>query len=507
MKRLVLFVAMLGLPLLAAAQTPPAPPTPPAPAPQVEPPTPPTPPTPPSRAPRAVMAPVYIDEMAIQDALRAARDVQRIDVEAIKEQARFAAEQAREAVQKSLPEMKMHLDDMKVHFDDFKYSFQDRLFTTPFGQDGDSNYSRGQSYLNQRQYEQAITAFERVIAQKTTRADAAHYYKAYAQFKLAKTDDALTTVAQLRKEYPQSRYLNDAKALEADARRLKPQDIVDDDEIKLLAINAMQQAEAERAIPLLEEVLNKNNSLGVKKRALYVLALRGDQPRARAILLNYAKGAGNPDLQLEAIRYIAQNRDRQTTSSDLQQIYQSTQDTNVKLAIISAYRSSGNTTALVNIAGTTGTPVAIRQSAISGIAGIGVPQDLWTLYQKETDKDLRLQMVSAFGSMQALDQLNQVLKTEKDPEVRRRAVRSLGNLKSEQTGKMLVDMYGAEQDVETRKAVITALASQNNAEALVAIARKEQSTPLQTEIVRKLADLAGRGSKAAVDFMAEIIKR
>ena len=82
-------------------------------------------------------------------------------------------------------------------------------------------------------------------------------------------------------------------------------------------------------------------------------------------------------------------------------------------------------------------------------------------------------MVSAFGSMQALDQLNQMLKTEKDPEVRRRAVRSLGSLKSEQTGKMLVDMYGTEQDVETRKAVITALGNQNNADALVAIARKE----------------------------------
>ena len=496
MKRLVLIAAILGLPMAAAAQTPPPPPTP-APLPPVAPapvaaPVPPLPP--PSRAPMPVMAPVYVDQLAIQEAMIAAREaqkeLQKIDVEHIKEQAKMAAEEAKRFSE-------WHLDDMK-------FSLQDRMFT--FSQEGDSNFSSGQSHLSQRQYEQAIMRFDRSIAQKSPRADAALYYKAYAQFKLGKTDEAVATVAQLRKEYPQSRYLNDAKVLEADAKRLTPQQIQDDDDILMLAIMAQQQAEAERAIPLLEGVLTKNNSLNVKKRALYVLAAKSDTPRARQILLSYAKGAGNPELQLEAIRYIAQNRDRQTTSADLQQIYLATSDTNVKMAIISAYRQSGNAPALVSIANSPNTPVEIRRSAISGIAGIGVPQDLWTLYQKEENKELRLHMISAFGSMQALDQLNQVLKTEKDPEVRRRAVRSLGSLKSEQTGKILVDMYGTEQDVETRKAVISALSSQNNAEQLIAIARKERDMNLRTEIVRKLADLANRGSKPAIDFMAEIIK-
>ena len=45
------------------------------------------------------------------------------------------------------------------------------------------------------------------------------YWKAYAQFKLAKSDDAVATIAALRKDFPSSRYLGDAKVLEADARR------------------------------------------------------------------------------------------------------------------------------------------------------------------------------------------------------------------------------------------------------------------------------------------------
>ena len=508
MKRLVLFVAIVGWPLAAAAQVaPPAPPAPPVPVPAPAPVAAPAPPTPPSRAPRPVMAPVYVDDFAIREAVIAAREAQQIDVRAAQEEARAAAEAAREAQRAAadhMREMKFVAPAPMLHFDNH-FTFQDRPFSFTFGQEGEGRFSSGQSHLGQRQYERAIVEFDRAIAQKSARADAAYYYKAYAQFRLGKTDDALTTIAALRKEYPQSRYLNDAKVLEADARRLKPADIVDDDEIKLLAISAMQQAEAERAVPLLEEVLNKNNSLAVKKRALYVLALKSDQPRARQILLGYAKGGGNPDLQLEAIRYIAQNKDQKTTASELQQIYQATTDTAVKMAIISAFRSSGNMPALVSIANTPNTPIAIRQSAISGISSIGGPQDLWALYQKEENKELRLQMIGAFGSMQALDQLNQILKTEKDPEVRRRAVRSLGSLRSEQTGKMLVDMYGAETDIETRQAVITALGNQNNAEALVAIARKETNVQVKTSIVRKLTDLASR-SKVAADYLMELIK-
>jgi HEAT repeat protein len=507
MKRLVLTVAMLALPVAAAAQVPPPPPGPPPapPVPVIEAPLPPLPPVPPL-PPIAVRAPVYIDEYAIQEAVRAAREM-RVDVEGVREQARIAAEAVRIDVEMIKEQAKAAADQAKMalkpDFDfDFKWSIQDRMFTTSFGQEGDANYSSGQSHLGQRQYDQAIIRFDRVIAARSSRADAAHYYKAFAQFRLGRTDDALATIAALRKEYPQSRYLTDAKVLEADARRLKPQDIVDDDEIKLLAIGAMQQAEAERAIPLAEEVLNRNNSLAVKKRALYILALKSDNPRARQILLSYAKGQGNPDLQLEAIRYIAQNRDKQTTAADLQQIYQATQDTSVKLAIINAFRQSGNTPALVTIANSPNAPIEIRRSAVSGIAS---PQDLWPLYQKEENKELRLQMISAFGSMHALDQLNQILKTEKDPELRRRAVRSLGSFKSDQTGKMLVDMYGSEQDIETRKAVINALGSQNNAEALVSIARKESNQSLKLDIVRRLTEMASR-SKVAADYLMELIK-
>jgi HEAT repeat protein len=381
----------------------------------------------------------------------------------------------------------------------------DHLFDYQFsyGSQSDSSYSSCLSYISQRRYDEAVARCDRVIAAKGTRTDAALYWKAYAQWKLKQTDPALTTIAQLRKEHAQSRYLADAKVLEQDIRRVDPATVVDDD-LKLLAIQSMQSVEPERAIPLLEGVLGATNSLPVKKRALYVLA-QSTQPRAQQIILNIARGQGNPDLQLEAIRYLRTGKDRQATAAELQRIYESTTDLTVRRAIIDAYTSTWNTNALVHIASTSGAPMPLRQQAISGLTSVAAPAELWALYQKESDRDLKMQMVSAFGSMQALDQLTQIIKTEKEPAVRARAVRALGGMRPEKTGQMLADLYSADQDVETRKAVVSALSSQSNAEGLVAIARKEGNLELKRMIVERLSHLAPK-SKVAADYLMEIIR-
>ena len=497
MKRVLTFVAIVVLlPMAVAAQVPPTPPAPPAPAPVVGPPIPPLPPDalPVPRAPRPVIAPTAIEPWELEHTLRAAaeaqREAQRINADAVREAVRAAEIQTRD----------MRWATPVFHPGDFHFDYMD---WQPFGQESNNAFNQGRSFLDQRQYERAIVSFDRVIAQKSTRSDAALYYKAYSQWKLGRPDDAVATINQLRKEYPQSRYLKDASALEVDVKKTPPQQIVDNDEIKLLAINAMKDTDPERAVPLLEDVLNKTNSLRVKRGALSVLA-HINTPRTRQILLSYAKGSGNPDLQMEAIRYIAVNRDNQTTSTDLRQIYEATDDVNIRRAIIAAYQSSGNKTELVRIAGTTGTPVAVRQQAISGLTNIAAPQELWALYQKETDKDLKIQMIRAFSAMGAVEQLTQILKTEKDPDVRRQAIRSLGGQKT--TTQMLVDLYASEQDLENRKAVISALSSQENAEALIAVARKETNLPLKTEIVRRLSEMANRGNKVAAEYMLEILK-
>ena len=60
-----------------------------------------------------------------------------------------------------------------------------------------------------------------------------------------------------------------------------------------------------------------------------------------------------------------------------------------------------------------GTAEAIKE-IFSQMPGQINPDELWSLYQKETNKELKMQMVSLFGSMDAADHLNRIVTTEKD---------------------------------------------------------------------------------------------
>ena len=519
MKRVALFVGMsILVPALASGQNPPRPPAPPPPAPapvvQGVPPVPIVAPVPaPAPAP-VVVAPTILDPFQIDEAVRAARLAGRVlDADELRmalqqaEMARAQSDMFRAQVAQTIDTRHIADDARRLASTTIwsPYDLQDQRFSL-FSQESDGSYESGKNYLNQKQYEQAILRFDRTIAAKGARADGALYWKAFAQFKQSKTDDALATIAQLRRDYAQSRYLADARVLEAEVRKPKDLAAIEDDDLLLLAINGLMNSDPPKAIPLIEGVLGRASSLKVKQRALYVLAL-SDQAQAHQILLNYAKGTGNPDLQREAINYLAQRRNKQkTTSTDLLDIYNSTQDPAIKMAVLSALRATGASAPLVSVVNNTTAPMAIRQSALSNLTELVSPQEFWNLYQKETDRDLRLQMVSIFSSMGAVDQLNQIVKTEKEPTVRQRAIRSLGNQKAERTGTTLVDIYTAEQDRDTKLAVISALATQNNADGLVSVARKETSLEIRTSIVKRLADMAPR-SKAAADYLAEIIKR
>jgi tetratricopeptide (TPR) repeat protein len=101
------------------------------------------------------------------------------------------------------------------------------------------SYSRGKSYLDRKEYDRAIDTFNQVIDSKSSRADGAYYWRAYAQNKLGHRDEALASLAELQKSYPASRWLDDAKALQVEIRSqngqpLSPETATDED-LKLLA--------------------------------------------------------------------------------------------------------------------------------------------------------------------------------------------------------------------------------------------------------------------------------
>jgi HEAT repeat protein len=367
-------------------------------------------------------------------------------------------------------------------------------------------YDDGQEALDEGEWNDAVRAFSQFADLKGPRADAALYWKAYAQNRLGQRPESLQTIAELAKAYPSSRYLQQARALEVEVRRDAGQPVrpesQSDEELKLMAIQGLQHSDPERAIPLLEGILQGTASPKLKGRALFVLA-QSSSPRARTVLANVAKGNSLPDLQEKAIQYLGVHGGRDNRAL-LSEIYAASNDVGVKRRVLRAFMVSGEKDRVMAAATGEQNP-ELRQEAVRQLGVMGAHAELAQLYQKETSLEVKKQILQAMFVGGDSNRLIELARNEPNAELRRTAVRNLGLMGSQRTGPALVEIYSKESDVEIKRAVIQAFFIQNNAESLVALARKEpKNSEMQREMVQKLS-LMGR-NKVAIDYLMELLK-
>lgn len=365
-------------------------------------------------------------------------------------------------------------------------------------------YETGYSALGAGRWELAVDCFSRVAEMKGQRADGALYWKAYAQNKLSQTAEALATLAELRRRYPKSRYLADAQALDVEIRERAGEtpapDIQEDDELKLLALRALQNVEPERAVGMLERFLRRAESPKLKERALFVLA-QSRSDRARQVLAAVARGEYNPDLQVQALRLIGYAKTPETRAL-LDEVYRSTADVEVRRLVVRAWGVLGERDRLVDAA-RGDLPAEVRVEAVRQLGVLKATDVLWDLYQRERDVAIRRQILQALPAATDTERLGAIARTERDPDLRRTAIRSLGAAPVEKSGATLVAIYeDPTSDTEVKKAVIQALAIQRNDVALVSLARKEKDRALRKELVERLSTMK---TKAALDYLLEIL--
>jgi HEAT repeat protein len=369
----------------------------------------------------------------------------------------------------------------------------------------DERYDAGTAALDEQRWDDAVRAFDEVAGMGGRRADAALYWKAYAQRKAGRTADALTTIAELRRKAPQSRWLKEAQALEMEIRqssgqRTAPEATADED-LKLIALDGLMQTQSSRAIPLLKEFLGSNRSPKLRERALFVLS-QSHEPEALALLVDIARGRLHPDLQKKAIQNLGLfgGTDSRQALSD---VYASTDDVAVKKAVLQAFMVSGEKERVLEAARSEKSP-ELRRSAIHQLGAMGAQEELWQLYRAEADVAVKKEILQGMFIGGGAERLIELARTETQPELRRTVVHNLGLLSASRTGPTLVSMYqGSAGDVALRRAILNGLFIQNNVDALIQIARSEKDPDMRREAVQKLSLM---NSKAATDFLMELLK-
>jgi HEAT repeat protein len=303
------------------------------------------------------------------------------------------------------------------------------------------NYRDGTRYLDRGEWDKAVEAFTAAIEAKGERLDGAYYWKAYALGKVGKRDEAIALINELEKNSPKSRWLDDAKALRIELRQASGQplaaDIQNDEELKLIALNGLVDSAPDRAIPALRDLLKKSSSPRLKERALFVLAQSGT-PQGREIIAQYAKGAGNPDLQLKAVEYLGMHRGKENLPL-LAEIYSSNTDPAVRRRVLRAYMNAREKDRLLEAAKSEPDP-DLRREAIMFLGAMRAEPELQQLYAAESKPELRRHILHGLMAAQSAKGIIEIARKETNPELKREAVQMLSNMRSKEATDYLMEL-------------------------------------------------------------------
>ena len=397
----------------------------------------------------------------------------------------------------------------KFNFDALNKSLamqQARVYSGYTGRGDDSMYQNGLREIDNHQYDQALSEFNMVVSHAGVRAEGGLYWKAYVLNKLGRPADAQAAIDTLRKTYPNSRWLDDAKALELEVKQSKgpvSPDSETDDDIKVLALNGLMQSDPEKALPQVENLLKGSHSPKLKRQALYVIA-ENNTPKAQQLLEQIARG-GNPDLQARAIQYMSERRNPNTPKI-LLEIYTSTSDPAVKRAILETFSNNRDKERLLVVLKTEKDGDLWRQ-VIQRLGDVDGQPELWQIYQSETTTDGKLAILEAMHRNGNLDKLTEVARTDKEPKVRQKAIEVIASQDSGSPQTTLVSLYSSEQDERVKSTIIDHLSGRRgDCKPLVDVARSEKDIKMKMRLVERLSNMT-RSCQAAADYLTEILSK
>jgi HEAT repeats/Tetratricopeptide repeat len=358
--------------------------------------------------------------------------------------------------------------------------------------------------------------------------DAALYWMAYAQQKLAKYDECRTTILRLIEKYPTSSWRNDARLLLAQvpgaytltyepyvtavqgttmatapgeptivyapAAPLTPVAIAapgqgygvgvggggrwnsdefggptsDDDpcEFKIVVLQALFQTDLQRGIMAATEWLKPGSTQTVrcKSAALTLLGRHGGKS-VTPVILGVARS--EPDLKLRARAIAALGATNDDTVIDaLREFALTSQDNDVIEA--SLYALSRHT----------------------GDRAIAVLGDIATSGKTIGQRQLAISSISVRPGEPAVDALFRIYDADQNVEIRKAVISGFGNRKSERAGNKLLEIARSSDNVELRKTAIGAISRRGGDKAvefLLNLYDNEKNEELKDQILNSLA--------------------
>ena len=359
-----------------------------------------------------------------------------------------------------------------------------------YGDPADTLYQQARAALSRGDNRQAARLFHRIVEEEpdSEYAPDALYWQAFALYRVGGNDalrEALSALDQQREEYPDAATRGDADALavrirgalaqggDADAaQRLyevagaaesgyEGGDCPDEDaDVRVAALNALMEMDPERALPVLEKVLERRDACSetLREKAVFIVA-EGESPRATEILLKVARTDPHPEVRGHAVFWLSEVDDERAVDA-LEQILLESQDNELREKALFALSENDSERAgliLRNYALDPGQPEEVREKALFWYAesqsggDVAFLRELYGRVESESLKEKVLFAASESGDPEAVEWLLAIAADEgQSIELRKQALFWAGESSEETGDTRLLALYDRTSEPELK---------------------------------------------------------
>jgi TolA-binding protein len=428
-------------------------------------------------------------------------------------------------------------------------AFLNRRAPAPWAQNdpADSLYRVAREALNRGDYRRAAQLFNDLTRRypNSNYAYVSTYYEAFSRYRIGTTDElmaadrALRTIAE-SSSWSSSRswargdntdveglrtrirgalaMRGDDRAADDVERRAKQAGSSCDQEdlmVRIEALNALSQMDANAAMPILKRVLDRREDclVELRRRAIFMLARRGDA-EATSMLISAAKNDPNPTVRAEAVSYLPRMPGDAGLAA-LEDILRTADDERIQRAAVRGLMSSESPAARTSLRGLLERRDASETLRMQVLEAYqkdrSTPEDaayLRSLYRNSESERMKMAIINAIariGGKDNQDWLTGIVRnTSESSQIRSYA---LQRVRSDLAISDIGRLYDAADSRSMREQLLSSLASRKEPEAtdkLIDIARN--STDLE---IRRMAInyLSRRNDPRATKLLMELIEK
>jgi HEAT repeat protein len=392
----------------------------------------------------------------------------------------------------------------------------------PWGEAGpaDSLYRLGREAINRRDFRRAAALFAEISAKhpRSDYAPDAPYWRAFALYQAGREDDlreALKALDTQQKLFPKATTIADAKELAIRVRgKLAQQGDVEsaeavskaagqnrpcvrdnnDDEIRAAAMNALLQMDAEGALPIIKQVLQKRDecSVALREKAVFLLSQKRTS-ETEALLIDVVRNDPSGSVREQAVFWMGQVRTDKAAAL-LEEIATTSPDRDLRVKAIHALHEHNSPRAaalLRRLAESAQTPESVREQAIFWLGQRRSAENaefLRSLFDRmdksERNDDMRKKVLFSLSQMRGVGNdrwlLNIALDTANSEDLRGHALWTAGQAGI--AGSELVTVYDRITDADVKEKLIWVLSESRDRVAtdkLIDIAQKDRDIEMR----------------------------